>query len=75
MRQEVTQGGTMAEQLRWAMAATAQWMAGWRRDRDEQRWRRWAMAGVTIGDGDRGDTIAMGHNGGGAMAGWTAMQS
>ncbi len=65
----------MAEQSRWAMAVTAQWMAGWRHDRDEQRWRQWATAGVTIGDGDRGDRIAMGHNGGGAMAGWTAMQS
>ncbi len=41
--------------------------AGWRRNRDEQRWRRWATVGVAIGDGDCGGTIVMGHNGGGAM--------
>jgi hypothetical protein len=33
------------------------------------------MKGVTIGDNDCGSTIAMGHNGGGAMAGRTAGQS
>ncbi len=65
----------MAEQSRWAKAATAQWTAGWRRDRDEQWWLRWATVGVTIGDGDCGGTIAMGHNGGGAMAVGTAVQS
>jgi hypothetical protein len=63
----------MAEQSQWVTTATAQWTAGWRRDRDEQR--RWATAGVTIGDGNCGDTIAMGYNGGGAMAGRTAVQS
>jgi hypothetical protein len=57
------------------MEATAQWTAGWRHDLDEQRWRRWAMAGVMMGDGDCGGTIAMGHNGGDAMAGRTAVQS
>jgi hypothetical protein len=75
MRQEVTQGGTMAEQSRWAMAVTAQWMAEWQRDRNEQWWRRWVTAGVMIGDGNCGGTIAMGHSGGGAMAGRTAVQS
>ncbi len=51
----------MAEQSRWATVATAQWTAGWRCDRDEQRCRRWATAGVTIGDGDCGDMILMGY--------------
>ncbi len=69
MRQEVMQGGMMAEQSRWATVATAQWTAGWQRDRNEQWWRRWAMAGVMIGDGDCSGMIAMGHNSGSAMAG------
>ncbi len=33
------------------------------------------MAGVIFGEGDCGGTIAMGHNGGGAMAGRTVVQS
>jgi hypothetical protein len=65
----------MAAQSRWATAATAQWTAVWRRDRNEQRWWRWATAGVMMGDGDCGGTIAMGHNGGGAMDNGTAVQS
>ncbi len=32
------------------------------------------MVGVTIGDGNCGGTIAMGHNGGGVMDGRTAVQ-
>jgi hypothetical protein len=52
----------MAEQSQWAMAATAQWTAGWRRDCDEQRWQRWVTASVTIRDGNCGNTIAMGFS-------------
>jgi hypothetical protein len=63
----------MVEQSRWAKAATAQWTVGWRRDHDEQRWRRWAMAGVTIEDGNCSSKIAMVHNSGGALAGRKAM--
>ncbi len=75
MHQEVMQGGMMVEQSQWVTAATVQWTSGWQRDCDEQRWQQWATAGVTIGDGDWGSTIAMGHNGDGAMAGRTAVQS
>jgi hypothetical protein len=36
---------------------------------DGQRWRRWAMPGVTMGDSNRGGTIPMAVNGSGAMDG------
>ncbi len=36
---------------------------------DGQRWRQWAMAGVTMGDSYSGGTIPMAVNGGGAMDG------
>ena len=55
--------------------SAAQWMAGLRRYRNEQRWRQWLTAGVTMGDGNCGGTIAMGHNGGGTIDGGTAVQS
>jgi hypothetical protein len=54
-------------QLQWSMVAIAQWMAGWQRNHDEQWWRRWAMPGVTMGDGNCGGMIAKGNNGGSAM--------
>jgi hypothetical protein len=57
------------------MAATAQWTTGWLRNYDEQRWWQWATAGVMMGDGNCGGMIAMGHNGGGAKDGRTAVQS
>jgi hypothetical protein len=57
----------MAAQLWWAMAAKAQWPVGWLRDCNEQQWRQWAIAGVTLGDSNCGGMIAMGHNGGSAM--------
>jgi hypothetical protein len=58
-RQEVTQGGTMAVQLQWAMAATAGWTVGWRRDRDGRWWQQCVTAGVAMGDGKSGGKIAM----------------
>jgi hypothetical protein len=65
----------MAAQSRWATAATAQWMTGWRRNRNEQWWRQLATAGVKMGDGNCGGMIVMGHNGSGAMDGGTVVQS
>ncbi len=41
----------MAVQLRWAMAATAQWTVGWRRNRDGRWWQQCVTAGVAMGDG------------------------
>ncbi len=64
----------MAAQLWWGTVATAQWMAGWPRNCNKQWWRRWATAVVTMGDGNCGDMIAMGHNGGGAMDSGMAVQ-
>jgi hypothetical protein len=57
------------------MAATVQWTAEWPRNCDKQWWWQWATAVVTMGDGDCGGTIAMGHNGGGAMDGGMVVQS
>jgi hypothetical protein len=65
----------MAVQSWWATAATAQWTAGWPRDCNEQWWHQWVIAGVTLGDGDCGGTIAMGHNGGSAMDDGMAVHS
>jgi hypothetical protein len=57
----------MAVQLQWGTAATVQWAAGQQRNCDGQWWRQWVTAGVAMGDGNSGSTIAMGDNGGGAM--------
>jgi hypothetical protein len=38
-----------------------------------QRWRQWAMAGVTMGDSNSGGMILMAINGGGAMDSRTAV--
>ncbi len=64
----------MAAQLWWAMVSTAQWTAGWPCNCDKQQWRQWATVVVTMGEGDCGGTIAMGHNGGSAMDGKTVVQ-
>jgi hypothetical protein len=40
---------------------------------DGQLWRRWAMAGVTMGDSDSGGMIPIAVNGGGAIDGRTAV--
>ncbi len=61
-------------ELQWAMAARAQWTAGWRHDHDGQWWRQWTTENVAIGDGNSGGTIAMGNNSGGAMDGRKAAQ-
>ncbi len=45
------------------------------RDCNEQWWGQWVTVGVTMGDGDCGGTIAMGHNGGSAIDGEKAVQS
>ncbi len=65
----------MAAQLWWVTAATAQWMAGWLHNCNEQHWLQWGTAGVTMGDRNCGGTIPMGNNSGGTMDSGRVVQS
>jgi hypothetical protein len=65
----------MAAQSQWVIAGTAQRIAGWRCNHDDQQWQQWVTTDVARGDGDCGGLIMEGNKGGGAMDGGMALQS